>query len=158
MLKSFRIECADWTCYFETSRQLIPTKGCRISKTHLMNVSSVLSKIRMLFRELWSLRAPVWTSCLRYWGDLLWITLCTKIHLLHRKSSFKGTGPYKVCPPPVSIGEAAQRTLTARLCTDLFFDMYITAPYTTEQNRTEQNLYCLWITHRFALRLHKIYQ
>ena len=43
----------------------------------------VLGKIRMLFRELWLLRAPVRTSCLRYWGDLLGITLCTKIHLLH---------------------------------------------------------------------------
>ena len=40
----------------------------------------VLGKIRMLFRELWSLCAPVWTSCLRYWGDFLWITLCTKVH------------------------------------------------------------------------------
>ena len=102
-----------------------------------MNVSSVLSKIRMLFRELMSLRAPVWTSCLRYWGDLLWITLCTKIHLLHRRSSLKGNGPYEMCPRPVSIDEAAQRTLTARLCTNLFLDMYITAaiPYITEQNR-----------------------
>ena len=37
-----------------------------------------------------------------------------------------------MCPRPVSTGEAAQRTLTARLCTDLkLFDMYITAaiPY-----------------------------
>ena len=35
-------------------------------------------------------------------------------------------------PRPVSIGEAAQRTLTARLCTAVsFFDMYINAaiPY-----------------------------
>ena len=38
-----------------------------------------------------------------------------------------------MCPRLVSIGEAAQRTLTARLCTALikFFDMYFTAaiPY-----------------------------
>ena len=33
-----------------------------------------------------------------------------------------------MCPRPDSTGEAAQRTLTARLCTDLsFFYMYITA-------------------------------
>ena len=69
----------------------------------------------MLFRELWSLRAPVWANCLRYWGDLLWITLCTKIQLLHLRGSLKGNGPCEVCPRPVSIGEAAQRTLTARL-------------------------------------------
>ena len=81
----------------------------------------VLGKIRMLFRELWSLRAPVWTSCLRYCGDLLWITLCTKIHLLHQRCSFKGNGPYAICPRPVSIGEAAQRTLIERLCTALSF-------------------------------------
>ena len=63
----------------------------------------------MLFRELWSLRAPVRTSCLRYWGDLLWITLCTKIDLLHWRRSFKGHAPCEMCPRPVSTGEAAQR-------------------------------------------------
>ena len=84
----------------------------------------------MPFRELWSLCAPVWTSCLKYWGDLLWITLCTKIHWLYWRCSFKGNGPYKMCPRPVSIGEAAQRTLTARLCTDwscFYFYMSTTA-------------------------------
>ena len=79
----------------------------------------------MLFRELWSLRAPVWTSCLRYWGDLLWITLCTKIHLLHLRGSLQGNGPREMCPRPVSIREAAQRTLTARLCTAFSFFLYV---------------------------------
>ena len=86
----------------------------------------------MLFRELWSLRAPVWTNCLKYWGDLLWITLCTKIDLLHWRRSFKGHAPCEMCPRPVSTGEAAQRALTARLSTAFScFQMYITAatPY-----------------------------
>ena len=105
-----------------------------------------MGKIRMLFRELWSLRAPLWTSCLRYWGDLLWITLCTKIHLLYRGCrgcSFKGNGPYEMCPRPVSTGQATQITLTARLCTDkkIFF-MYITAaiPYIRDINNSGHNV------------------
>ena len=78
-----------------------------------------MGKIRMLFR-------------LRYWGDLLWITLCIKIHLLHLRDSLQSNGPREMCPCPVSIRDAAQRTLTARLCTAFsFFYMYITAaiPY-----------------------------
>ena len=68
----------------------------------------VLGRIRMLFHELWSLHAPVWTSCVKYWG-LLWITLCTKIHLLSWRCSF-------------SIGEDCMFVYRLK-----FFDMYITA-------------------------------
>ena len=51
MLKSFRFECANWACYFKTSRQCIPTKGSRISKTHLINVNSCFGQTRERERE-----------------------------------------------------------------------------------------------------------
>ena len=79
----------------------------------------------MLFRELWSLRAPVCTSCLGYCGDLLWITLCTFITL---KMLFKGSGPYEKCPRPARSALSKQHK---ELCTFVysfkFFDIYITA-------------------------------
>ena len=147
MLKSFRIECADWACYFDTSRQLIPTKGCRISKTHLMNVSSVLSKIRMLFRGLMSLRTPMWTSCLRYWADLLQITLWNAL--------LKVTDHMKCAIVQLALAKQ-HKELWLLVCVQICFLMCTSLQLS--HYRTGQNLYCLWITHRFALRLHKRYQ
>ena len=55
-----------WACYFKTSRLRIPTKRSRISKTFLLMSILVLGSTRMLFRELWSVRAPMWTSCFSF--------------------------------------------------------------------------------------------
>ena len=51
----------------------------------------------MLFRELRSLRAPVWTSCLRYWGDLLWTTLCTLIYIYYTEDALLKVTDHMEC-------------------------------------------------------------
>ena len=44
ILKSFRFECVHRACCSKTSRQRIPAKGSRVSKTHLINVNSSLGQ------------------------------------------------------------------------------------------------------------------